>query len=1058
MGKNVEYTLDELIDAQDTPPEFRNPHQKAIITTFKRNQYWKNYHEEQEKNFTYAVQLPKPWDAIAIKRDPVHYTHEELIEARKTPESERTPRQNAILESLNNRRYYAYMRKHSPTPEWNKHITRVLTDIDNVEDVLSTAGWAFFAAGILIPFAAPILDAIGGMLEAATVPLNLVEAALGITTGPMGAKRAFESLVRLTPMGRILKIGHCGLLRAMEKKLFSSGILRQLAMRAGPDIRKEIGKLPLRQRIKYALPNWGTALEAGQAAQTITGNGLILGPFFGAATEMTFAGYRIIQGKKVKIYMPWEKPDLQTRIAAHAAPSVARLMMHSGSLTPTQQLKIMMVNAYVTQKLKDYWKDKDITPYIDAIAESDTMTYQEPASGSTMAMESLGYKIDPEDKSYLTAKEQIDEETIMSFEARTIQEEMQAILQKKDTAVKNIINTHKGYLSEQIVGNTINTAAEATASTVAGKDQEPNIDLRADFKVALALLQHNILPLNFIDYGCGIPGTAFGFSIDYSKKEVMNDLNITAKDTRYCMTHKNAGKWALDRINFMWKYFIKTQHLPKDYMPIYEDIEGIQLSKGIQRPEKYYSWYFDIFDYWRKELRKLTRLYIKGQITLTPQSILKHIAFPEPDLYDHNTGETTHKKLTWVFKAQENVWIAPTLYDWTTIACKCIDDIYRYHWTYDTRIGVTDDLWRAYFGSDEPNWENFNGWFKPQQKRFNEILEHTFQAVMRIAGWEEINPIEVFNPYIQDIETEKKKMRLIGSSSPPYINSWNMLWFPQKERNTEEFLRGTLPYLLRFFIYKKPPLFILTPEEKEMAIKYGAAPPAWHNNTRLRNIFHKYLVTRPYDYDYPEIEPDLDTLEDWYYEMLREGIKLPNWPTATVKKLKQTGKDKGAMQPGVKYTSVQTFEKKILEAQKQIENIVTTETPEVTTAEDGTTHYQYSGTVGGETPTVWSNVDLTPTQIKNIITTQSPTVIKEGGKVTWKYTFTTSNQPTRTQPKITIYKTKPYKTVMVPQVISEEGGAGVTGERNSTYTPFINGNPVDISGASRKHVVTITTA
>ena len=930
------YTEDELSTARMLAPADRDERERKVIGYWKRKQYWINWHKEHKDKNNYAVLLPNPWSLVGLPKDNVWYHADDIRTAIATKEEDRNPWQKSIIRDWQKKRYYAYARKHSPTPEWSHKATRVLTDIDNVEDIVATAGFIAFAIGILVPVIAPEMFALGSTLEAATVPMNAAEAAIGLAAGPVGAKRAIEAVVRMTPLGRLLKIEGTSMLAKTGEKLFAKHFLEEIATKKGIGLREVAKVIPFKKRLKMAMPRWGTMLEAGQAAQTITGYGLVLGGFFGAATDMAFAGVRKVQGKNVKVYMPWEKPKIHIRKAAIAHVSAIRLLIGDTNLLPKDKIKALMAAVQTQKTMAEYWTGKDLTPYISTILESDAVVKSSPSPGTIAAMESLGYEVDPEEGSYVETEVQYNKEKAIVYQAQMVQDEMQAAYGKKDEVIKKIKEENRGYLSEQIVDKMITLGGENWAKMLAKKGTDVKEDIRADFKVMIALVKHNILPFAGIDYGCGMMGIARGFTIDYTKTEVFHVLNkvklLTLKRLNYSNAQvlqmlneiekyvktnpdineakrkhilgqiayekKKIGEvstgWRaeIDALNVLYDYFWKTQRIANDYIDLYETETGVTVDKTLQRPDTYYSWYFDIWDYWRKELKKLTRLYVKGKIKLTAKDFLKHIAFPKPALYEWDTGKFAHKSLSWVFNLQDKVTVPKGL-KWYFEPAWQKKQTFNYVGIMDYfSMGISDDLLRQYtyiegygLGAQLPEID-------AKKKNYNRILQHTAETILRIGGWQEVPSRIVFSIGKTTEEEEKIKKRLIGCDSHIYYY-YNYYTSDPAWRLT---LETYPPFNMRFYAYHKPPLFIMTKEERKIFSAANVAHPAWWNNTRLRNIFHKWLITCPYWYGYEQNDLSLDKLKEMYEELLERGISVPAWPTKTEKRLRLTGNVGGTEQ------------------------------------------------------------------------------------------------------------------------------------------------------------------
>ena len=927
----MDYTLNEYIIARNTDPGMRTLRDQYVITQYRKNQRWKDYKEEKKKNDFYVVQIPKPWDVIGTPRNDVHYTRNERLEAFNTPKDQRTVRQETIMKTYYERKYYAYQRKHTPVAKWSQQATRMLTDFDNVEDILATSGWAIMATGIVVPEAAPILEPVGAIDEGLCKALNTAEAALGLASGPMGTKRSIEALLKLIPYSKLMKLEERKAFRTIAKytglekiikEIEKKGIKKEtrkaaaeklmkekLSEKYGEYVKEAHEKLPLSERLKEAAPNWGNLLEGAQAAQTITGYGLVLGGIFGTAAELAWAGVRKVQGKQVKIYMPWEKPDLETRVAAKVIKSTRRLLAHPEILTPHMQMKATLAFAYCNWVLSKYLKNKDIEPYMDAILETDATEGIEPSSATLDVLEDLNIPVDRNAKSYLQGKVQLDENTVAEYEARTVLGEAQAILPHAQKAIKYIQKAHDGYLSEQPIGEAITRAGESTAAVLAGGEQKVKHDIRADFKVVLALVQHNILPTPLLNYGCGFPGIAFGFTTHYPKSEVLQQMNKILRLNEQWIAHGEAiaPKWQtwLE----LYKMWVKVERLPQDYLGWFEMEHGVKLDNNLERPEHYYSWYYDQWDYWRKEVRKLIRLYVLGKIKLTPQDMLKHIGYPQPTLYDNLTGKTTHGKLTWIWNQQNTVqtWAGSTRFFMP--AETSIRWMKKEHKAPPQLVCMPDDLMevllkgketkgiKLYYPEDPARYDFTDEWalavkqlpltINANDYNWNRHIVHTFRALDTITDTEEMFSANVFNTTIIDKELIAKRKRLIGSEMPmPIINSkminnsydgFSILYY--------------FPIYLKFYIFKYPPVWIRTQEEKAMIARNVGWYPVWLKNQRLRDIFHKWLITRDYDYKFESLTLSLDWLEDAYNEMIRHGIKLPNWPKQTVERYKKTGKD-----------------------------------------------------------------------------------------------------------------------------------------------------------------------
>ncbi|MCW7079285.1 MAG: hypothetical protein OCU22_09210 [Canidatus Methanoxibalbensis ujae] len=143
----------------------------------------------------------------------------------------------------------------SHVPEWARDLQKWVTTLDDIEDILSSAAWASRFLAFLFPSLAPVLMPLSGALDLAGNLIDIPKDLLALPLGPTGIKKTMEDLGKLLHPKRFLK-----------------------------DLLKK--KVP--KSLREALPSLGELLEIGQAAHTLTGRGLSLGPLMGHLSNMWF--------------------------------------------------------------------------------------------------------------------------------------------------------------------------------------------------------------------------------------------------------------------------------------------------------------------------------------------------------------------------------------------------------------------------------------------------------------------------------------------------------------------------------------------------------------------------------------------------------------------------------------------------------------------------------------------------------------------------------------------------------------------------------------------------
>lgn len=143
----------------------------------------------------------------------------------------------------------------SHVPGWAKELQKWVTRLDDIEDILSSAAAISRLGAFLIPQAAPILAPLSAALELAALAFDIPKDLLAVPLGPMGLKRTYEDAGKLLHPWKTIKT----------------------------ILKKEAPKT-----LKEAMPGLGTMLEIGQAAKTLTGHGISLGPMMGAISNVWF--------------------------------------------------------------------------------------------------------------------------------------------------------------------------------------------------------------------------------------------------------------------------------------------------------------------------------------------------------------------------------------------------------------------------------------------------------------------------------------------------------------------------------------------------------------------------------------------------------------------------------------------------------------------------------------------------------------------------------------------------------------------------------------------------
>jgi len=282
------------------------------------------------------------------------------------------------LKELERRREIAKRISKSPTPGWAKKLQRIVTWIDDIEDVISTATTALEIATIAVPAIVEVTAPLIAAGEIASTVADLFNAAASLPLGPMGAKRAAGHLLDAV-------LGRFGGLFKYGENIKRIKNIAELARMSG--FKTAVKELHNRRQ-------WiGKFIEASQVSDQFTGVGLCLGPVMGLITDSVFGVVRTIQGKKVYVKDPvWAKLAKMAALEEHPehapfykkgkeydAPVVALKGLDSASrllsipnLEDGEVTLRAMIAANISSQVVNRWiKSQDITDYINLMPKID---------------------------------------------------------------------------------------------------------------------------------------------------------------------------------------------------------------------------------------------------------------------------------------------------------------------------------------------------------------------------------------------------------------------------------------------------------------------------------------------------------------------------------------------------------------------------------------------------------------------------------------------------------------------------------------------------------------
>jgi len=257
---------------------------------------WENTHKA---NKNYDIYIPG-WKDIIHLRSHYHFNEQEMAEWKKPSKK----RDYSVftedgMNEIKRRRELARRLAKSPTPAWARKLQRIVTQIDNVEDAVSTGvGIAEIATVVQPEFAEATVPAIIAGDVADTI-MDVADAALSLPLGPMGVKRAISFLADASTfnMEGIFKVG-----RTLNKIQHALEEAKHFGAWRGI---KEIGNLW----------HWfGKFIEAAQVSDQFFGVGISLGPIMGAISDSMFGIARYMGGSKVYVHMPDRLDDAARKL------------------------------------------------------------------------------------------------------------------------------------------------------------------------------------------------------------------------------------------------------------------------------------------------------------------------------------------------------------------------------------------------------------------------------------------------------------------------------------------------------------------------------------------------------------------------------------------------------------------------------------------------------------------------------------------------------------------------------------------------------------------------
>lgn len=193
------------------------------------------------------------------------------------PDSELTP-----YEKYQRYLRYKKWRDESPAPDWyKKYVVPAITALDDVQDVVATgAAIARMAAIIPGPWQ-PFIIGAAEALSGASLLLDVPTTLLSLAGGPLGLKKLIEDGKFGKELAGMAKEGDW---KKALKRLYKD-----------PKLERALEKKGLK-KLGAVLPGIGDLLQAGQALETLTGRGLVIGPLMGRMSDLWWGAIEKVKG------------------------------------------------------------------------------------------------------------------------------------------------------------------------------------------------------------------------------------------------------------------------------------------------------------------------------------------------------------------------------------------------------------------------------------------------------------------------------------------------------------------------------------------------------------------------------------------------------------------------------------------------------------------------------------------------------------------------------------------------------------------------------------------
>ena len=292
------YLQDRVLDAWSKLHVTYKQQPKTEFKKFTKEEF-NELKDAYHKEFGYTIRIPTVDDIIHIKPNFM-----------KTPEELKLEKRLNLLKLMD-----------SPSPEWLKEYSTVMTMIDDVQDTVSVAYPLMKLFSKVAPKAFKKLIPVFGTVLTAYDILNFANSLLRLTRPKMDVKRH-----------------SC-------KYFWHNPFTKQGRMRAAHDI-------------THWKPSWGDFIQMAQVLDTFTGAGLALGSIVGAVMDTFTGAYRYASGEKVKFSFEPPPESNFTFISKRGALAAAAISSQGQTFTDhlhfwTYQTAALS-SLLVTQDFHDY--------------------------------------------------------------------------------------------------------------------------------------------------------------------------------------------------------------------------------------------------------------------------------------------------------------------------------------------------------------------------------------------------------------------------------------------------------------------------------------------------------------------------------------------------------------------------------------------------------------------------------------------------------------------------------------------------------------------------------